>query len=561
MCLLDAAGVGVSHCLGVGGRDLSAAVGGRSTRQALPRSPPTRTPRPDRGLQAPGRRRARRPARRMPPSLGTAGALGAARDRVARTSPRPSSAFLEAEGHPVPAWPATLVTAGGPVTGRGPSLRGLFCGGTLADEAMLVAEATLGGIRSNIPFSPGVGSAPTCRTADTSSSTSATTRYTRGPRPPDDRPVPADCARIAARGRRPDLRACCCSTSCSATARTPTRPASSRPPSVGPRRDARRRARPSVVSLLGTDGDPQDRRGSAETLRRRRRLDVLSNATPPTPARRSPRPVMRRDCDTALVRRPLRGLLDADRGRRGRRRCRSSPTRCARRPSPSPSVDWQPPAAATRTRPRPRHGRPASQRGQRRWRCERMLDAPGPTLVDVDRPARRSAWSAGTFLPRGPADRLGAGHAARCAGARRGDAARGARRHRPRRPPAAPPAAGGVSILEPCHAPRRRRADGRGDQAQSMWVCVAARRVHGNRRGARSTRGWARCCATAPTGPTCSTGWTGCVGSSARSWARPCGLRGDRPAGDHRPGCRWATSATIAIAPARELLIKALARA
>ena len=29
MCLLDAAGIGVSHCLGVGGRDLSAAVGGR----------------------------------------------------------------------------------------------------------------------------------------------------------------------------------------------------------------------------------------------------------------------------------------------------------------------------------------------------------------------------------------------------------------------------------------------------------------------------------------------------------------------------------------------------
>ena len=35
MCLLDAAGVGVSHCLGVGGRDLSAAVGGRSTLAAL----------------------------------------------------------------------------------------------------------------------------------------------------------------------------------------------------------------------------------------------------------------------------------------------------------------------------------------------------------------------------------------------------------------------------------------------------------------------------------------------------------------------------------------------
>ena len=35
MCLLDAADVGVSHCLGVGGRDLSAAVSGRSTKQAL----------------------------------------------------------------------------------------------------------------------------------------------------------------------------------------------------------------------------------------------------------------------------------------------------------------------------------------------------------------------------------------------------------------------------------------------------------------------------------------------------------------------------------------------
>src|SRR5207244_12936461 len=35
MCLLDAAGVGVSHCLGVGGRDLSSAVAGRSTLAAL----------------------------------------------------------------------------------------------------------------------------------------------------------------------------------------------------------------------------------------------------------------------------------------------------------------------------------------------------------------------------------------------------------------------------------------------------------------------------------------------------------------------------------------------
>ena len=35
MALLDGAGVGVSHCLGVGGRDLSAEVAGRSTLRAL----------------------------------------------------------------------------------------------------------------------------------------------------------------------------------------------------------------------------------------------------------------------------------------------------------------------------------------------------------------------------------------------------------------------------------------------------------------------------------------------------------------------------------------------
>ncbi|HEX2497557.1 MAG TPA: FdrA family protein, partial [Actinomycetes bacterium] len=35
MCLLDSAGLGISHCLGVGGRDLSASVGGRSTLAAL----------------------------------------------------------------------------------------------------------------------------------------------------------------------------------------------------------------------------------------------------------------------------------------------------------------------------------------------------------------------------------------------------------------------------------------------------------------------------------------------------------------------------------------------
>jgi FdrA protein len=34
------------------------------------------------------------------------------------------------------------------------ALRGLFCGGTLCDEAMLIASATLGPVKSNIPLRP-----------------------------------------------------------------------------------------------------------------------------------------------------------------------------------------------------------------------------------------------------------------------------------------------------------------------------------------------------------------------------------------------------------------------
>ena len=37
---------------------------------------------------------------------------------------------------------------------RAGALRGLFCGGTLCDEAMLIASAELGEVRSNIPLRP-----------------------------------------------------------------------------------------------------------------------------------------------------------------------------------------------------------------------------------------------------------------------------------------------------------------------------------------------------------------------------------------------------------------------
>jgi FdrA protein len=148
MCLLAAAGVGVAAALGVGGRDLSAAVGGLATRQAL-------------------RRLHEDPAVShivlvsKPPAADVAAAL----DEYAATLDTPvhqavlgpgrpdltaaAESLLGALGRPVPTWPTWGSSVPAPT---GQHLRGLFVGGTLCDEAMLVAADRLGPIRSNIPL-------------------------------------------------------------------------------------------------------------------------------------------------------------------------------------------------------------------------------------------------------------------------------------------------------------------------------------------------------------------------------------------------------------------------
>ena len=153
-CLLDDAGVAVSHVLGVGGRDLSEAVGGRSAAAAL------------RMLDAD-------PSTDhivlicKPPHPATAAAIG----RVAQSLGTPVSTIAMGLGQPditasaeavlrelgvaVPRWQSWAPqTAEAGTVGAAGSLRGLFSGGTLADEAMVVAGAVLGDIRSNIPLRP-----------------------------------------------------------------------------------------------------------------------------------------------------------------------------------------------------------------------------------------------------------------------------------------------------------------------------------------------------------------------------------------------------------------------
>jgi FdrA protein len=151
LCLLDRAGTGVSACVGVGGRDLSAEVAGRSARAALEtlnRDPATEL------IVVVSK----------PPAPAVAAeirALAAALDTpvqfafVAPGEPDLTTAaetVLATLGVPVPDWPQWPATdAARPGTRRG-FLRGLFAGGTLCDEAMVIAAERLGPVYSNIPL-------------------------------------------------------------------------------------------------------------------------------------------------------------------------------------------------------------------------------------------------------------------------------------------------------------------------------------------------------------------------------------------------------------------------
>jgi FdrA protein len=149
MALLDAAGVGVRHCLGVGGRDLSAPVGGRSARRALALL--DADPAVDLVVLV-----SKPPAPEVEAALGEVAAalstpvhtafLGAGRPDLTAVAEQVVLA-LGRDWREPRWWPAPVER-----TGRYHRLVGAFSGGTLCDEAMAVASVPLGPIPSNIPL-------------------------------------------------------------------------------------------------------------------------------------------------------------------------------------------------------------------------------------------------------------------------------------------------------------------------------------------------------------------------------------------------------------------------
>lgn len=149
MTLLDGAGVGVSHCVGVGGRDLSLEVGGRSTLRALDLLQADETTSLIVVVSKPPADEVAHLVREYADTVSKPvliGLLGPGQPDITETARRVVEA-LGQSWEPPASWEGKVSTAR-----PGGHLRGLFAGGTLCDEAMLLATERLGPVHSNIPL-------------------------------------------------------------------------------------------------------------------------------------------------------------------------------------------------------------------------------------------------------------------------------------------------------------------------------------------------------------------------------------------------------------------------
>ena len=335
MCLLDAADVGVSHCLGVGGRDLKAAVGGLAAKAAL------------RALAADEATQdvivvSKPPAQEVLDEVAALAAeldltvrwaiLGAGRPDLTTSTER---ALAEA-GRGIPTWPSRVAEDGDPGT-RGAALRGLFCGGTLAEESMLIAAPVLGRVMSNIAHDEdllltGAMTGPGHLVIDFGDD-----GLTRGRAHPMIDPT-LRMERIASEARDAE---------CGVLLLDLVLGHGAHPDPAGDLAEAIRAAKaaagrdlPVVVSLVGTDSDPQDRAAAEAALADAGASVFLSNAaatrhalallghdaarlhpvereqiageTTPVPAIRAHSTGWRSESGSKSGEEPLRGLLSAE---------------------------------------------------------------------------------------------------------------------------------------------------------------------------------------------------------------------------------------------------------
>jgi FdrA protein len=280
LCLLDYAGAGVSAAIGVGGRDLSAAVGGRSARTALT------------ALDAdPGTELivvvSKPPAAEVAAQLREfAGGL-ATPVQFAMIGPgepdltAATESALRSLRLPVPDWPSWPGRTA-PTQPAG-ALRGLFAGGTLCDEAMVIATGRLGPIWSNTPLRPDLRVPPRLLPAPATAAGTTATRHvmidfgddelTIGrAHPMIDQALRLE--RLAAEAADPDVSVVLLDVVLGHAAHPD--PAAELGPAIAAARA--RGGLAAVVSLIGAASDPQDPAGQAAALQAAGAYVFASNA-------------------------------------------------------------------------------------------------------------------------------------------------------------------------------------------------------------------------------------------------------------------------------------------
>ncbi len=257
LCLLAHAGVGVSATLGVGGRDLSAEVGGRSALAALAALDDDPATDLILVISKPPAPLVARQLRELAATLATPVEFAL----VGRGEPDLTAATeraLRTLGRAVPAWPRWPAHRDGPRNGL---LRGLFAGGTLCDEAMVIASQRLGRVESNIPLDPAWHLDPHAVASTHAMIDFGDDQLTAGrAHPMIDQSLRLE--RLAAQARDPATAIILLDVVLGHGAHPD--PAAELAPAIAA---ARGRSDPLVVvSLIGTESDPQDLRRQARAL-------------------------------------------------------------------------------------------------------------------------------------------------------------------------------------------------------------------------------------------------------------------------------------------------------
>ncbi|MEX1163658.1 MAG: hypothetical protein WEB03_08765, partial [Nitriliruptor sp.] len=259
-CLLDDAGIGVSHVLGVGGRDLKEAIGGRSTLQALralDEDPATDlivvlSKPPAEAVAAAVRDAA--DACTTPVVLGLLGP--GERDLTAITAEVADAlgrSFEEPRWWPAPTEPQ----------GTYVELRGLFAGGTLCQEATLLVADAFGEVASNVSLPGATGLVDGLDTSGHVLVDLGEDEFTAGrPHPMIDQSLRLE--RITAEAARPGGKVLLLDVVLGHGAHAD--PASELAPAIETAIADAVDDLAVVVSLCGSSGDPQGRDRQAETF-------------------------------------------------------------------------------------------------------------------------------------------------------------------------------------------------------------------------------------------------------------------------------------------------------